>query len=74
MVFYCLQNNKILDRSKLKALAEDAINVIQKLKFVKGREENIVGKGENAGHQPFFLFPTMFSIGYFRKVLKVGIV
>ena len=25
-------------------------------------QKNIVGKGENAGHQHFLLFPTMFSI------------
>ena len=31
-----LPNNKILDRSKLKAFADDKINVIEKLKFVLG--------------------------------------
>ena len=56
-----LPNNKILDWSKLKALADDKINVAQKLKFVSGRIENIVGKGENVGYQHFLLFPTMFS-------------
>ena len=45
-----LPNNKILDRSKLKALAGDKITVIQKLKFGMGRVENIVGKGENPGY------------------------
>ena len=39
-----LPNNKILDRSKLKALAEDKINVTEKLKFVLGRVENMVEK------------------------------
>ena len=28
--------------------------------FVLGRVENIVGKGENAGYQPFLLFPKCF--------------
>ena len=32
--------------------------------------ENIVGKGEYAGHQHFFLFPIMFSKGFFLRVIK----
>ena len=48
--FNPLPSNKILDRSKLKALAGDKITVIQKLKFGMGRVENIVGKGENPGY------------------------
>ena len=52
-----LQNNMFFDWSKLKAFAGDKINVTQKLKFVLGRVENIVGKGENAGYQRFVLFP-----------------
>ena len=27
-----------------------------------GREENILGKGENAGYQHFLLFPQCFQI------------
>ena len=63
--FQCLKslpNDKILDWSKLKAFADDLINLNQKLKFDMGRVENIVGKGENASWQHFFPFPTMFSI------------
>ena len=41
-------NDKILDWSKLKAFADDKINLTEKLKFVLGTAENIVGKGENA--------------------------
>ena len=41
---------------KLKAFADDKINVTEKLKFVLGLEENNVGKGENAGYQHFLLF------------------
>ena len=52
-----LPNVKFLDRSKLKSLADDRINVTEKLKFVLGRVENIMGKGENAGYQHFLLFP-----------------
>ena len=44
-----LPYNKILDWSKLKAFADDKINRSKKLKFVLGRVEHIVGKGENTG-------------------------
>ena len=40
------------------------MNATQKLKYVLGRVENILGKGENAGYQHFLLFPTMFSKGF----------
>ena len=52
-----LSHNKIFDLSKLKAFADDKINVIQTLKSALIRVENIVGKGENAVYQHFFLFP-----------------
>ena len=39
------------------------INVTQTMKFVFGRVENIVGKGENAGNQHFLLFPQCFQKG-----------
>ena len=53
-------NNKISDRSKLKAFADDKIDVTENLKFILGRVENIAGKGENAGYQHFLLFPQCF--------------
>ena len=56
--FNSLPNHKILDKCKLKTFADDKINVNKNLKFVLGRVENIVGKGENAGYKHFFLFPT----------------
>ena len=37
-----LTNDNILDWSKLKAFADDKINVNQKLKFASGQVENIV--------------------------------
>ena len=43
--------NDILDSSKLKALADDKRNAYQKYKFSFNKEENSVGKGENAGYQ-----------------------
>ena len=51
--FNSLPNEKFLDWSKLKAFADDKINMTQNLKFVFGRVENIVGKGENAGYYCF---------------------
>ena len=52
----------------------DKINVNEKVKFGLERVENIVGKGQNAGNQHFFPFPTMFSKGFLLKVVKVRIV
>ena len=45
--------------------------VIQK--FMLGRVQNIVEKGENAGYQHFLLFPQCFQKPSFPEVLKVGI-
>ena len=73
-IFNSLPNVKILDRSKLKAFAEDKINVTEILKFVLERVENIVGKGENAGYQHFLLLPQCFQKASYKGSLKVGIV
>ena len=62
--------DKILNQLKLKAFAEDKINVTQESKLVLGRVENIVGKGENAGYQHFLLFPTMFSKCLFPRIVR----
>ena len=72
LLFNSLPNNKIIDWSKLKAFADDIINVNKNLKFVLGRIENIVGKGENDGYQHFLLFPSMFSKVFLLRVLKSG--
>ena len=69
-----LPNNKILHRFKLQAFADDKINVTEKFKFVLGRVENILGKGENAGYQHFLLFPQCFQKASCSGSLKVGIV
>ena len=65
---------KILDKSKLKAFAEEKINLNEKLKLVLGRVENIVGKGENAVYQYFLLFQQCFQKASIIGLLKVGIV
>ena len=65
-------NNKVSDWFKLNAFADKKINVIEKLKFILGRVENITGKGENAGD---WLKETMlvtsiffFSQNVFKKL------
>ena len=69
-----LSNDKISDWSKLKALADDKINVTEKSKIVLGRVENIVGKGESAGYQHFLLFPQCFQKASNAGSKKFGIV
>ena len=44
------------------------------MKFVSDREENIVGKGENAGYQHFLIFPKSFQRASLSGMLKVVIV
>ena len=39
----------------------------KKLKYILGRVENIVGKGENAGYQHFLLFLQCFHTAFFYK-------
>ena len=72
--FNSLPNNKILDRSQLKAFADNKINVTKTLKFVLGRVEKIVGKGENAGYQHLLLLPQYFQKTSFPDLLQVPIV
>ena len=45
---------KILDMAKLKAFADNKIELNEKLDLVLGRVEKIVGKGENASYQQCF--------------------
>ena len=65
-----LPNDKILDFSKLKACADDKINVACLIISVFDRVENIVGKGENAGNQHFLLFPKCVQKSSFSGALK----
>ena len=52
-MFNPLPDNKISDWSKLKAFADDKLNVTQNIKVVFHRIENIVRKEENAGYNVF---------------------
>ena len=62
-----LPMDKIVNLSKLKAFADNKINMTKELEFVLGREENIVGKEENSGYQHF---PTMFSKAFFSRGVR----
>ena len=69
-----LPNNKILDVTKLKAFADNKINVAQMMTSVFDRVENLVKKAENAGYQHFLLFPHIFKRLLVSRSLKVEIV
>ena len=71
--FYSLPNDKIFDVTKLKAFADDKINIAQMMISVFDWLETIVGKGENAGYQHFLLFPQCFQRAYFLGSLKSGL-
>ena len=59
--------------TKLKAFADDKVNVAQMMISVFDRVENNVRKGENAGYQHFLLFPQCFQKASFLGSLKVWI-
>ena len=65
-----LPNDKILDQSNLKALADHKINVNEKLYFDLGRVENMIGKGKNPGNLHFLLFPECFQTALIVRVVK----
>ena len=70
MQFNSLPNDKILDVTKLKAFADDKLNVARMMIFVLDRVENTVGKGENAGCQHFLLFLQCFP----KPIIFLGVV
>ena len=57
-----LPDDKISGLPKLKAFADDKLNVTQNVKVVFHRIENIVGKEENAGYQHFLLSQNVFKM------------
>ena len=69
-----LPNDKILVYSALKAFAEEKDWYASKTEAVMEWEENIVGKGENAGYQHFLLFPQCFQKLSLSGTFKLGIV
>ena len=71
-----LPNDKILDVIKLKAFADDKSTIAEMTGSLFDRDENTVGKRENAGFQNFLLFPQGFPKpkGFPLRLLKVEIV
>ena len=67
MAFDFLPTDKFLASSNLK---DNILNVAQMVQFFCDGEENIVGKGENAGNQHFLLFPQCFLKVSIFKVIK----
>ena len=55
-----LPNDKIVEVTKLKAFADDKLNIAKMMNSLFDRVENTVGKGENAGYQHFLLFLQCF--------------
>ena len=48
-----LPNDKILDMTKLKAFADDKLNVAEMKISLYDKVEDTAGKGENTGYQHF---------------------
>ena len=69
-----LPDDKFLDLTKLKAFADNKLNVAKGMLSLFDRVENTVGKGENADYQHFLLFTQYFPKPSFLVTLKVGIV
>ena len=64
----------MLDRTKLKAFADDKLNVAQMMIFfLSDRDKNIVGKGEKCCLPAFSPFPTMFSKAISYRVMELGL-
>ena len=74
MTFNFLPNEKNYSLVEIESNCGRQNKLTEKLKFVLGRVENIVGQGENAGYQLFLLFPQRFKKASFSMSLKVLIV
>ena len=72
--FNSLPNDQILDMTKLKAFADDKLNVGKVTISLLDRVENTEGNRENAGYQHFLLFPQCFPKPSSLGSLNVGIV
>ena len=66
-----LADNEILAFSKIKAFADDKLNVIQNIKFVCQRVENVLGKREECWLPRFFSFShKIFQRLHLRGIKK----
>ena len=64
-----LPNDNTLDMTKLKAFADDNLNIAIMTISLLDRIENTVGKGENADYQHFLLFPVFYK-AFIIRVIK----
>ena len=64
-------NDKIVNQSKLKAFADDKINIPQAFKFVLGGVENTGGESRKCGLATFSHFPSMSAKDNFLRVNSV---
>ena len=55
---------------KLKVFTDEISNVTKTITFAFHKVENIGGKGENAGHQHFLLFPLCFLKAFFLRGIR----
>ena len=67
-------HEKMLDETKLKAFADDILNVTKMIIPVFDRSENIVGKRRNCLYRQFLLFPQCFQRASLRDPSKGVIV
>ena len=70
MVFNPLPDDKFLDSSKLKEIADDNFKFDKNGRSLSKQVENTVGKGEIAHNEQFLLFPQCFQETCFPGVLK----
>ena len=73
-VINSLPNENILDWPKLKAFADDYLNIAKMMIFLYDGIENIVRERENADYRHFLLFPQYFQKASSTPSLKVRIV
>ena len=69
-----LPDDKILDSSKLKDLADDNFKFDENSRKLFKPVENTVGKGEIARYEQFLIFPQCFQKAYFPEASKGVIV
>ena len=63
--------NKMFDWSKLKAFADDKININEEQKVVLGTGRKNCGKRRKCCKPAFSHFPTMFLKGFFSPGLSI---
>ena len=73
-IFNSLPNDKIWDVTKLKAFADNKLNIDEMMISLLDRVENTEGKRENADYQHFLLFQECFPKTSSLGSLKVRIV